>query len=159
MTARARIHVRAAAAADLPFVRELAVESIVHGIPAGRRVSPAAAREYARSSAARLDEWLARDDLEILIAEMSGDAVGYLILDLADREPSTGERQAFIVGRRAATEGVGTWATTSWRPRLVSPPNAAWIISSGWCQPITGARWSRRGAWGFRWSGIRSCGP
>lgn len=109
MTARARIQVRPATPDDVPFVRELSVESIVHGIPAGRRVSPEAAREYARSSVSRLDEWLARTDVAVLIAEMEGEAVGYLILDLADREPSTGERQAFIVDLAARRDRWGRY--------------------------------------------------
>ena len=91
------VTVRPGSIEDLAFVSELASDSVTHGIPATRAVAPAAVREYVRAGASRLEAWLRRPDFALLVAERAGEPVGYLMLDLADREPSTGERQAFII--------------------------------------------------------------
>ena len=97
MGSHGSITVRPGSREDLAFVSELASDSVTHGIPATRAVAPDAVREYVRASTSRLEAWLRRPDFALLVAERAGEPVGYLMLDLADREPSTGERQAFII--------------------------------------------------------------
>lgn len=91
------VEIREASAADAAFVRDLAAESIVHSIPSTRRIDPTVAQHHARESFARLDEWMSRPDSVALIAERGGEQVGYILLDVAETEVTTGERQAFIV--------------------------------------------------------------
>ena len=77
------------------FVRRLATESALHGVPYGRSISNAAIKARVRDSISNIEP---NEETTVLIAydEDSQKPVGYLILDLYDIEDSTGERQALI---------------------------------------------------------------
>lgn len=89
------IGVRDATDRDLRFVRKLALESALHGVPYGRDISNRAVKARARESVEHL---VPDEETEILVAfdEDSGKGMGYLILDLTSIEGSTGERQSLI---------------------------------------------------------------
>ena len=90
-----KIGVRDATDRDLRFVRKLALESALHGIPYGRDISNRAVKARARESVERLTP---DEDTEIIVAYdlETEKAMGYLILDLTSIEGSTGERQSLI---------------------------------------------------------------
>lgn len=77
------------------FVRKLAMESALHGVPYGRSISNRAIKARVRDSIAAIAP---DEDTVILIAcDEAGDKpLGYLILELFDIEDSTGERQSLI---------------------------------------------------------------
>lgn len=89
------ILVREATEKDLRFVKKLAVEAILHGVPYGRetpnRVIQARVREQLR-------DLEPNEDLVILIAheEESEKPVGYLILQLAELDTATGDLQSNV---------------------------------------------------------------
>jgi len=93
------ITVRYAAKEDFTFIRDLAAESIIHGVPKIRDISP----EELKKNAALAYENLSRiyegqSDILVLLAEdkARNEKVGYLTLILNEVEGSTGERQSFI---------------------------------------------------------------
>jgi len=90
-----RIGVRDATLEDMRFVRRLAVQSSLHGVPYGREISNRAVKARARESVRDLKT---DEDTVILVAfeESSEKLMGYLILDLESVEGSTGERQTLI---------------------------------------------------------------
>lgn len=93
-----KIVIREARLKDIPFVRNLAVESVVHGIPHTRDVDPEWVRGRTRESLAQLEMVLANKDFKILVAEDPDkkQPVGYIMLDLLSEETSTGEPQVMI---------------------------------------------------------------
>lgn len=90
-----KIGVRDASDADLRFMRKLALDSALHGIPYGRKVSNSAVKARIRESIARI---VPDRDTIILIAylEETSKPIGYLILELGELEGSTGEPQSMI---------------------------------------------------------------
>lgn len=80
---------------DLRFMRKLALESALHGIPYGRKVSNSAVRARIRESIAMIKPG---GDTLVLIAYRQDNSkpVGYLILELDQIEGSTGDRQSMI---------------------------------------------------------------
>jgi ribosomal protein S18 acetylase RimI-like enzyme len=83
---------------DAPFVRKLAVESVVYGIPSTRKIPPNLVREFTKQSLANLEFDIYQPNFALIIAEDT-DArkpVGYLMLDLNQVEGSTGEKQSII---------------------------------------------------------------
>ncbi len=93
------VQVHLARAEDLAWIRDLAVRSVVHGIPESRDVSPEQVQERARALLDDLEGTFQSDPtLLILVAceSATGRAMGYLMLDLAHREAATGEPQAMI---------------------------------------------------------------
>lgn len=93
-----KTRVRPARLDDIPFVRALSVEMVVHGIPHTRRVDPQVVRERARTSLAQLEMTLLDKDFRILVAddEETAERLGYIMLDLHSVESSTGDRQCLI---------------------------------------------------------------
>ncbi len=89
------IGVRDANDKDMRFVRRLAVESSLHGVPYGRSISNAAIKARVRDSISTIEP---NEETVILIAfdEKTEKPMGYLILELYDIEDSTGERQSLI---------------------------------------------------------------
>lgn len=89
------IGVRDASHDDMRFVRRLAMESALHGVPYGRSISNRAIKARVRESIKSIEP---DEDTVVLIAYNEEDQkpVGYLILDLTDIEDSTGERQSLI---------------------------------------------------------------
>lgn len=92
------IKIRKGKIKDVPFVRRLAIESVVYGIPSTRKISPELVREFTRQSLANLEFTIYQPDFELIIAEDTdiGKPVGYLMLDLSQVEASTGEPQSLI---------------------------------------------------------------
>lgn len=91
------VTVRRGEAPDIEFVNELANASIEYSVPAARIPDGPVLAQRIRSGLAALTERLADDRYVVLIAEVGPERVGYLILDMRDREPTTGEAQALIV--------------------------------------------------------------
>lgn len=89
--------VRLARADDMPFVRELAAQSVPFGIPAGRDATGEQVSAHVREAYVDLERTFNKNpDFVILIAEEGGDRLGYIMLDFAQVEAATGERQCFI---------------------------------------------------------------
>jgi len=93
------IEIREAKLRDVPFVRDLAVESVAYGIPHTRDVSPDYVRARTRKSLAELELVVRLEkDFKVLVAEDTEKLriAGYIMLDLRDEESSTGEPQCMI---------------------------------------------------------------
>jgi hypothetical protein len=77
------------------FVRKLAVESALHGVPYGRSITNAAIKARVRDSISKIEP---NEETTILVAfnEENDKPMGYLILELFSVEESTGERQSLI---------------------------------------------------------------
>lgn len=113
-----KIHAREALNSDLALVRELAVESLVHGIPHTREIDPAVVKSRAEAVLKDLPLWLKyRPGFKLLVAyeEESGDFVGYLMLLLNEEEESTGEKQALVQDIALAKK---YWGRYSYRPLM-----------------------------------------
>lgn len=94
-----RIVVREAGLKDIPFVRSLAIQSVVHGIPPTREVAPEEVQRHVRETLANLEaEIKLNPSVKVLVAEDGErqELLGYIILILDDTEGSTGEKQALI---------------------------------------------------------------
>ena len=89
------IKVRDATQRDMRFVRKLAVESALHGVPYGRSITNAAIKARVRDSISKIEP---NEETTILVAfdEENEKPMGYLILELFCVEDSTGERQSLI---------------------------------------------------------------
>ena len=89
------IGIRDANERDMRFVRKLALESALYGVPYGRNISNQAIRARVRDT---IKDIRPDEDTAVLIAfdEASDKAMGYLILDLSNIEGTTGERQSYI---------------------------------------------------------------
>lgn len=94
-----KIQVRPATLADVPAVRQLAIESVTFGIPHTRDVDPSKVRALTRKALENLEITLRlQPHFHILVAEDVGrhPVIGYIMLHTAEMEGSTGERQVFI---------------------------------------------------------------
>jgi len=92
-----RIEVREVRPEELCWVRELAIGSVVHGIPASRDISAAEVQRRAHQAFDSLEAAFRTDPaFHILVAADPDRPLGYLMLDLDHREASTGEAQALI---------------------------------------------------------------
>jgi len=92
-----RIEVREVRPEELPWVRELAVRSVIHGIPGSRDIPATEVQRRARQAFGDLEDAFRTDPgFRILVAVDLDRPLGYLMLDLAHREASTGETQALI---------------------------------------------------------------
>ncbi len=94
---------------DLRFVRRLAEESAVYGIPYGRDIKNSAVQARARQGVRNLEPG---SDLIFLVAYHEADQrpLGYLILQLREEEPSTGELQSMIYDLAVSPRYWGTGA-------------------------------------------------
>jgi ribosomal protein S18 acetylase RimI-like enzyme len=93
------ISVRKARLTDISFIRRLACESVIYGIPHTRTVDPEEVRRSTREALKTLEiDFKMRKDFEIFVAEDldANKPVGYLMLDLVQVERSTGEHQSLI---------------------------------------------------------------
>lgn len=93
------IEVREARLEDVPWIRGLAARSVIFGIPSGRDIPEAEVQEHVRRTLADLEFTYRRDpSFRILVAldATTQERLGYLMLDLAHEEASTGERQSLI---------------------------------------------------------------
>ncbi|MEW6279884.1 MAG: GNAT family N-acetyltransferase [Candidatus Eremiobacterota bacterium] len=105
--------IRLARPQDAPFIRELASSSILSSLPPSRSVDPEQAAAYVRSAYDDLEEVLRTDrNLLLLIAEDEArQPIGYLMVELDHVEPSTGEKQAFIVDLAVVPDRRGRFST------------------------------------------------
>lgn len=89
------IAVRDATEKDLSFVKKLAVEAILHGVPYGRQTSNKVIQARVREQLRDLEP---DEDLVILIAYLPDDGrpIGYLILQLAELDTATGDLQSNV---------------------------------------------------------------
>lgn len=94
------IEIRRAALADVPFIRQLALVSLVHGIPEGRDVTTETVAARASESLKNLEVLVhRRRDCAILVAvdtAREGHRAGYLILEYKHVEETTGEVQSHV---------------------------------------------------------------
>ena len=114
--AAAAVEVREATTADLDFVRELDVEAGALGIPATRDATAEEVRQLAWASYTEIESVRAlRDRFVTLLAEERLDGgtrpLGFIRLDFASVEPSTGEAQCFIDQLAVAREHWGRGVT------------------------------------------------
>ena len=92
-----RIEVREVRPEEIPWVRELAVRSVIHGIPGSRDIPAAEVQRRADQAFGELESAFRTDPgFRILVAADAHRPLGYLMLDLNHREASTGETQALI---------------------------------------------------------------
>lgn len=104
--------IRLAQQKDVSAIRELAVQSIVAGIPTTRDATPEQVREFCASNYEHLGDMLKQDrNFVILVEDQAGEVTGYLMLDFGHVEPSTGERQCFIVDLAVRPDKRGHFAT------------------------------------------------
>lgn len=83
---------RAESPEDFAFIVDLAVRSVLYGVPSTRDVKEESIQKKARESLQDLD----RQPVVPLIAWEGERRVGYLILELNQRDPFSGECQTFI---------------------------------------------------------------
>lgn len=106
------LRVRLARIDDMSFVRDLAATSVPFGIPPGRDAVGDEVSAHVRSSYADLEQTFNQSpDFVILIAEESGERLGYIMLDFAQVEAATGERQCFIVDLAVRRDAWGRGTT------------------------------------------------
>lgn len=86
----------ASSAEDFAFVSDLASRSVVYGVPSTRPEDSESLRQRARESLAELAEACASGFVVALIAFEGERRVGYLLLQLSERDPYSGEVQSFI---------------------------------------------------------------
>ena len=103
--------IRLARSKDIEALRALIEVCISNGIPATRQVAAEEVVAFARASYADLEDMLGQRDFVILVEEAQGQLSGYLMLDFAHIEPSTGERQCFIVDLGVDPAKRGRFAT------------------------------------------------
>jgi ribosomal protein S18 acetylase RimI-like enzyme len=93
------IIVRYAVKDDFEFIKDLAAESIIHGVPKIRDITPENLQKNATLAYENLSRiYEGQKDILVLVAEdkAKGIKTGYLTLILNEVEGSTGERQSFI---------------------------------------------------------------
>jgi len=100
-----------AKATDAPALRELANLCIVAGIPSTREATPEQVRAYADEAYQDMEEMLRQKAFVVLVEETNKEITGYLMLDFAHVEPSTGEKQCFIVDLAVHPSKRGHFAT------------------------------------------------
>jgi len=104
--------IRLARPSDAEALRELAMMCIANGIPATREASSDEVVDYCRRSYEGLaDQLRVQRDFVVLVEEHEGVITGYLMLDFGHVEPSTGERQCYIVDLGVHPEKRGRFAT------------------------------------------------
>ena len=103
--------IRLAKASDAPALRALADLCIVSGIPATREASHEQVRAYAADAYQDMEEMLRQKAFVVLVEEANKEITGYLMLDFAHVEPSTGEKQCFIVDLAVHPSKRGHFAT------------------------------------------------
>jgi GNAT superfamily N-acetyltransferase len=111
--------IRKARLKDISYIRDLSIDSVVWGIPETRDVSPEFVRSRARESLRSLELGLLSATFVILLAEdvtedeqgqvVEAKRVGYIMLDLAHVESSTGEPQCMIVDLAVQRSYWGRW--------------------------------------------------
>lgn len=91
------MNVRRGRKEDLPFIKELTLETVDQGVSVGRSISNEKVREAASQRLDDLDTMLTRQrDFAFLVAECEGEQAGFLILEFRDVEETTGELQTLI---------------------------------------------------------------
>lgn len=103
--------IRLARVTDAAAIQELASLCIVSGIPSTREVRPEEVADYCRSAYEQLEEMMKNRNFVILVEEQNREITGYLMLDFAHVEPSTGEKQCFIVDLGVHPSKRGRFAT------------------------------------------------
>lgn len=92
------IVIRKAKLRDLNFIRTLAVESVVYGIPHTRKIPPQLVKRFTYESLRNLEAMIYNPNFAVIVAEDIDikKTVGYIMVDLAQIEGSTGENQGII---------------------------------------------------------------
>ena len=103
--------IRMARPSDAPALRALAHLCIVAGIPSTREATPEDVRAYAADAYEEMEEMLRQEAFVVLVEETDKEITGYLMLDFAHVEPSTGEKQCFIVDLAVHPSKRGHFAT------------------------------------------------
>ena len=103
--------IRLARPGDAPALRALNELCIVAGIPATREATHEEVRAYAADAYEDMEALLAQKAMVVLVEETNKEITGYLMLDFAHVEPSTGEKQCFIVDLAVHPSKRGQFAT------------------------------------------------
>ncbi len=107
-----RVVIREAVQDDFPWIEELAVDSSVYGIPANRSISNEEVKKSVRPVVHRRLVEAEHEPWFVVLVAFDGDTkqrLGYLMLDLDQVDPSTGERQGFIYDLAVAPEYWGRY--------------------------------------------------
>jgi ribosomal protein S18 acetylase RimI-like enzyme len=91
--------IRLAQAKDADSLRSLISQCIPSSIPHTRGATLESVQSYCAQTYSQLEQMMQQPNLVILVEQEKGtrDITGYLILDFASVEPSTGEKQCFII--------------------------------------------------------------
>ncbi|MBI3929278.1 MAG: GNAT family N-acetyltransferase [Armatimonadetes bacterium] len=102
------IEVRRARISDLPFIRQLTLDTFDQSIPEGRDIPYETVRAETEKYLGELDGILARKrDVAVLVANWEGQPAGFLILELRHVEETTGERQTHIYNMAVVPDHLG----------------------------------------------------
>ena len=102
------MNVRRARRDDLPFIKELTLETVDQGISVGRDISNETVREVAAERMGDLDIMIARKrDYAILVAEDGERRVGFLVLEFRNVEETTGEKQTLLYNMAVSPDYLG----------------------------------------------------
>lgn len=100
--------VRRATKDDLPFIKELTLETVDQGISVYRDIPNETVKAAAAERLSELDTMLKRKrDYAILVATISERRAGFLILEFRDVEETTGEQQSLVYNLAVSPEFLG----------------------------------------------------
>jgi ribosomal protein S18 acetylase RimI-like enzyme len=102
------LKVRRAIQDDLPFIRELTLETVDQGISVYRDIPNETVKAIACQRLGDLDTMLKRKrDYAILVATIEEQRAGFLILEFRDIEETTGEQQSLVYNLAVASDFLG----------------------------------------------------
>lgn len=102
------LKVRRAKRDDLPFIKELTLETVDQGISVFRDIPNEKVREAASERLDDLDLMLRRrGDFAILVATDGEERAGFLILEFRDIEETTGEQQSLVFNLAVSPKFLG----------------------------------------------------
>lgn len=93
------VEIRRATLADVPFIRKLALESVIYGVPDGRDIENDKVVQLASDALKNLEMLVFRKkEVAIIVAidKEKDERAGYLILEFNRLEEATGERQSYV---------------------------------------------------------------
>ncbi|HEY4001871.1 MAG TPA: GNAT family N-acetyltransferase [Candidatus Xenobia bacterium] len=94
------IAIRRASFQDVPFIRHLAIESVLYTVPEGRDIDNETVKGKVAEVLKDLEKWVyRRRECAVLVAEdttRDHHRAGYIIIEFNHLEEATGERQSYV---------------------------------------------------------------